>query len=73
MITEDEKQCVIFSYSINGKYLNNCIEDKTLTCPLKIKDLNSYEYLVYYANGQVNIRNLPSLSIQIVISEYNSS
>ena len=67
MITEDEKQCIIYSYSINGKYLSNCIEDKSLICPLKIKNLNSYEYLVYYANGQVNIRNLPSLSTQIIV------
>ena len=69
IITEDDDKCELFSYSINGKFLAKSKEDKSLECPIKIKDLNSFEYLVYYAKlyNHINIINLPSLSIQIVI------
>ena len=49
MITENDNNCEILSYSINGKFLAKSKEDKSLECPIKIKDLNSFEYLVYYA------------------------
>ena len=64
---EDSKNCEIYSYSINGKLLNNIKEDKDMDCLRKIKDLNSFEYLVYYSNSQIYIRNLPSLSVQIIV------
>ena len=67
VINQDKYNCHILSYSINGKLLNCFKEDKAMGFPLKIKDLNTFEYLVYYANSQINIRNLPSLSLQIVI------
>ena len=67
IIIEDDKNCEIFSYSINGKMLNNLKEDKSMNSILKIKDLNSFEYLAYYADSQIFIRNLPSLSLQIAI------
>jgi hypothetical protein len=41
---EDSKNCEIYSYSINGKLLNNIKEDKDMDCLRKIKDLNSFEY-----------------------------
>ena len=69
IITEDINNCEIFSYSINGTFLNSLKEDKSLDSPLKIKDLNSIEYLVYYSNSSVSIRNLPSLSLQIIIKD----
>ena len=68
VVTEDNKECQIFSYSINGKYLASLKEDKTFNCPLKIKDLNSYEYLAYYSKSQIHVINLPSLSSQILIT-----
>jgi hypothetical protein len=68
VVTEDEKETHIFSYSINGKFLVNLKEDKTFNCPLKIKDLNSYEYLAYYSKSQIHVINLPSLSLQIQIA-----
>ena len=67
VITEDEQNCEIFSYSINGQFLISVKEDKNLDCPLKLRDLSSFEYLVYYARNQLFIRNLPSLTLQIVI------
>ena len=68
VVTEEEKECRILSYSINGKFLVNIKEDKTFNCPSKIKDLNSYEYLAYYSKSQVHVINLPSLSLQFQIS-----
>ena len=67
VINEDNNNCEILSYSINGKLLTHCKEDKTMSYPLKIKDLNTFEYIVYYANSQIIIRNLPSLTVQIII------
>ena len=67
IINEDKNNSHILSYSINGKLLNSFKEDKTMGFPLKVKDLNTLEYLVYYSNSQINIRNLPSLTLQIVI------
>ena len=67
VINEDNNNCEILSYSINGKLLTHCKEDKTMSYPLKIKDLNTFEYIIYYANSQINIRNLPSLTVQIII------
>ena len=68
IIIEDNNNCEIFSYSINGKLLNSFKEDKNLESPLKIRDLSSMEYLVYYSNCSISIRNLPSLSLQIIIN-----
>jgi hypothetical protein len=68
VVTEDDKECHILSYSINGKFLVNLKEDKTFNCPLKIKDLNSYEYLAYYSKSQIHVINLPSLSLQFQIA-----
>ena len=67
VIIEDDKNCEIFSYSINGTLLNKLKEDKSMNCILKINDLNSFEYLAYYADSQIFIRNLPSLTLQIAI------
>ena len=72
MITENDQNCEIFSYSINGQLLVNYQEDKNMESPLIVKDLNSFEYLIYYANSEINIRNLPSLSLKIVISNINN-
>ena len=47
-------------------------EEESIICPLKIKDLNSYEYLIYFSNNQVIIRNLPSLSIQIIFKNISN-
>ena len=67
MITEKGENYEIFSYSINGQLLVNC-QDKNMESPIKVKDLNSLEYLIYYANNnEINIRNLPSLCLQITI------
>ena len=63
-----DKECHILSYSINGKFSVNLKEDKTFNCPLKIKDLNSYEYLAYYSKSQIHVINLPSLSLQFQIA-----
>ena len=68
VVIEDKNNCEIYSYSINGKLLNNIKEDKSMDCLSKIKDLNSIEYLVYYSNSQIFIRNLPSLSPQIIVN-----
>ena len=59
----------IYSYSINGKFLNYEKEDGTILNPLIIKDLNFNEYLVYIckANDSIIIRNLPFLNIQTII------
>ena len=69
VINEDNNKCEILSYSINGKLLANFNEDKNMSYPLKIRDLNTFEYLVYYANSQINIRNLPSLTWQIMVKD----
>ena len=71
-ITEEGKKSAIFSYSINGKFLVELKEEDNIICPLKIKDLNSYEYLIYFSNNQVTIRNLPSLSIQIIFKNISN-
>ena len=68
VVTEDVKDCHILSYSINGKFLYSLKEDKSFSCPIKIKDLNSYEYLAYYSKSQIHVLNLPSLSLQIQIA-----
>ena len=66
-IIENEKNCVIYSYSINGKYLNSIPVSKNLICPTKVRDLNSFEYLVYYIDTEINVINLPSLSLCITL------
>jgi WD40 repeat protein len=73
MITEKGENYEIFSYSINGQLLVNC-QDKNMESPIKVKDLNSLEYLIYYANNnEINIRNLPSLCLQITIGNIFNS
>ena len=72
IITEDNGKCDILSYSINGRFLASIKEDKTFECPIKIKDLNSFEYLAYYANSKINIINLPSLTLQFSIEVKNN-
>jgi WD40 repeat protein len=73
MITEKGETYEIFSYSINGQLLVNC-QDKNMESPIKVKDLNSLEYLIYYANNnEINIRNLPSLCLQITIGNIFNS
>ena len=67
VINEEEKSSEIITYSINGKYLADFKEDQAIEFPVKIKDLNTYEYIAYFSKSQVNVRNLPSLSLQIVI------
>ena len=67
IFNEEEKKSEIITYSINGKYLADYKEDQVIEFPVKIKDLNTYEYIAYYSKSQVNVRNLPSLSLQIVI------
>ena len=71
IITENEEYTNIFSYSINGKLLNKLKGDKNIDCITKIRDLNSYEYLVYYYKSQIFLRNLPNLSLQFVIKNIN--
>ena len=66
-INQDNNSSYIFSYSINGQFLSDISESNIIISPSKIKDLNSYEYLVYYNNSELCIRNLPSLSLQIII------
>ena len=72
IITEDNGKCDILSYSINGRFLASIKEDKTFECPIKIKDLNSFEYLAYYANSKINIINLPRLTLQFSIEVKNN-
>ena len=67
MVIEDEKKCDIFSYSINGSFLKSVTEEKDMSYPIKLKDINSYEYLVYYSNSDIKIINLPSLTIEFSI------
>ena len=67
IITEDEKNSNIYSYSINGKILNKLKCDKNIDCITKIRDLNSFEYLVYYSKSRIFLRNLPNLSLQFII------
>jgi 6-phosphogluconolactonase (cycloisomerase 2 family) len=71
MVTEDEKKYEIFSYSINGSFLNRINEEKSMSYPIKIRDINSYEYLAYYSNSKIKIINLPSLALHFSI-ESNS-
>ena len=66
IVLENENNSEIISYSINGTFLTSIKEDKDIICPLKIKDINSYEYLVYYSEFQIKIINLPSLSLQTI-------
>ena len=72
IITEDEKYSNIFSYSINGQFLNKLKADRNIDCISKIRDLNSFEYLIYYSKSQIIIRNLPNLSMQFVINNINN-
>ena len=67
IISQNIEDSKIYSYSINGQFLTSAKEDKNLLSPLKIKDLNSFEYLVYYNSSEIYIRNLPSLSMQIIV------
>jgi hypothetical protein len=71
-ITENEKNCAIYSYSINSKLLNRATVDKSLTSPIKIRDMNSFEYLAYYINSEINIINLPSLSLCITVKNISN-
>ena len=61
----------IYSYSINGKYLTQKKEEYSLLNPIIIKDLNSYEYLVYISknNNSIVIRDLPFLNIYNIIND----
>ena len=72
IFNEEEKKSEIITYSINGKYLADYKEDQVIEFPVKIKDLNTYEYIAYYSKSQVNVRNLPSLSLQIVIKNISN-
>ena len=69
IIIEEDKNCEILSYSINGRFLNSIKENAKIESTSKIKDLNSLEYLAYFVDTQIYIRNLPSLSLQIIIEK----
>ena len=69
MEKKDEKE--ILSYSINGEFLMSIKESKNISNVVKIKNLNSYEYLAYFVYDELKIINLPSLSTHLRINIYN--
>ena len=66
---KDEKE--ILSYSINGEFLMSIKESKNISNVVKIKNLNSYEYLAYFVYDELKIINLPSLSTHLKINMNN--
>ena len=72
IVLENDNNSEIISYSINGNFLACIKEDKDIISPLKIKDINSYEYLVYYSDSQIKIINLPSLSLQTIFKDIHN-
>ena len=66
---KDDKE--ILSYSINGEFLLSIKESKNISNVVKIKNLNSYEYLAYFIYDELKIINLPSLSIHLKININN--
>ena len=68
-ICKEKSENVIYVYSINGKFLYKQIEQNSILSPNIIKDLNSYNYLVYICNNSICIRTLPNLIIQVLIED----
>jgi WD40 repeat protein len=64
---EEKQESEIFVYSINGHLIMRQKEQYLITCPIIIKDINSYEYLAYIGKDNIIIRNLPSLYLQVNI------
>ena len=64
---EEKNESEIFVYSINGHLIMKQKEQSLITCPLIIKDINSYEYLAYITKDNIIIRNLPSLYLHVNI------
>ena len=62
-ISNENSQCLLYVYSINGKLLFMEKESYLLSSPLLMKDLTSCEYLIYIVNNSVVIRNIPTLEV----------
>ena len=65
VINIENKNREIFSYSINGKFLEHEKDEDTILSPIIIKDLNFSEYLVYISKNEksIIIRSLPFLKV----------
>ena len=68
IIIEKENYISILSYSINGEFLLSVKEKKNISNIIKFKNLNTYEYLAFFAGNEMKILNLPSLSVLLKIS-----
>ena len=73
IIMEKENFDEFYSYSINGQFLISAKEQKNMSNIIKFKNLNSYEYLAYCIDGEIKIRNLPSLSLYLKFDIQNNN
>ena len=67
VISDEENNSEIYVYSINGNFMFKQQEYFHMTNPILIKDINSFEYLVYAGRDNIIIRKLPNLDIQVNI------
>ena len=69
VITDDESNSIIYSYSINGKFYNKKEEYFKISNPILIKDLDSNDYLVCIGNDNIYIISLPDLVVHVTIEK----
>ena len=67
VISDEENNSEIYVYSINGNFMFKQQEYFHMTNPILIKDINSFEYLVYAGRDNIIIRKLPNLDVQVNI------
>ena len=67
VINDEENNSEINVYTINGNFMFKQQEYFHMTNPILIKDINSFEYLVFAGRDNIIIRKLPNLDIQVNI------
>ena len=71
VLSDEAENTEIFVYSINGKFRRKEQKYYKIINPILIKDLNSFDYLVYVGNENVNVISLPDLNVQRTIDHLN--
>ena len=68
VLLSDEDNNEILVYSINGKLIFKRNEYNKILSPMIIKDIYSYDYLVYIGDDNINILSLPKLDVEVTIN-----
>ena len=63
-ISDEENNSELYVYSINGSFMFKQQEYVHMNNPILIKDIYSFEYLVFVGRDNINIRKLPNLDCQ---------